>query len=38
MIRGDKVALVDFQSVAAVRVVIRNLMKLFANLDLVKNY
>ena len=36
IIRGDKVALVDLQRVAAVRAVNLNLMKLFANLGLVK--
>jgi len=36
IIRGDKVALVDLHRVAAVRVVNKNLRKLFANLGLVK--
>jgi len=36
IIRGDKVALVDLQRIAAVRVVNWNLMKLFTDLGLVK--
>ena len=36
MIRGDKVALFDLQRVAAVRAINWNLLKLFANLGLVK--